>query len=138
VLRNLVDPNSAPLRAEPRSVRDLMIAAANGWMFTLENLSQIAPWLSDALCRLSTGGGFATRRLYSDADEMLFAAQRPVMVNGIVELATRADLLDRSLVVELPAIPDEKRRREDEFWPAFEAARPRLLGALLDALSGAL
>jgi hypothetical protein len=89
LLRALIDPNRAPLRAEPRDGRDLMIAATNGWCLSLDNLSHVPPWLSDAICRLATGGGFATRALYTDSDEVLFDAQRPVILNGIEELATR-------------------------------------------------
>jgi hypothetical protein len=138
VLRALVDPNTAPLRAEPRGEHDLMISATNNWVVTLDNLSRIPAWLSDALCRLATGGGFSTRELYSDAEEALFDAQRPIILNGIEELTTRSDLLDRALILDLPAIPANRRRSEAEFWEAFEAARPKILGALLDAVSGAL
>src|SRR5688572_9269814 len=80
VLRELCDPNSAPLRSEPSNERDLMIAATNGWMVTLDNLSRLPAWLSDALCRLACGGGFGTRELYSDADEIIFDAARPVVL----------------------------------------------------------
>ena len=38
--------------------------------------AQNEPWLSDALCRLATGGGFATRELYSNEDEVIFDALR--------------------------------------------------------------
>ncbi len=138
VLRALVDPNAAPLRAQPREPRDLMIAATNGWVVALDNLSAVPVWLSDALCRLATGGGFAVRELFSDAEEALFDAQRPVLLTGIEELATRGDLLDRALVVTLPAIPEDARRPESELWPAFEAARPRVLGALLAAVAAGL
>ena len=138
VLRSLVDPNGAPLRVEPKEPRDLMIAAKNSWMVVLDNLSHISPWLSDALCRLSTGGGFATRKLYSDGDEAIFDAQRPVILNGIEELATRGDLLDRSVILHLPTIPDDKRRPEDAFWHEYEEAKPRILGAFLDAVVLAL
>lgn len=137
-LRALIDPNSAPLRAEPRELRDVMIGAANGWCLAFDNLSRVRPWLSDAMCRLSTGGGFATRELYSDQEEVLFHAQRPVMMNGIEELATRADLLDRSIILYLPAISEQQRRTETDLWQAFASERPRILGALLDGLSGAL
>lgn len=136
VLRELIDPNVAALRSEPRSGQDLMIAARNGWLLAFDNMSTLPPWLSDALCRLSTGGGFATRELYSDSDEVLIDVQRPVAVNGIAELATRGDLLDRAVVLSLPRI--DRYRTEDEFWPAFEQARPRILGALLHAVSTAL
>jgi hypothetical protein len=69
VFRSLIDPCVAPLRGEPRDLRDLMIAASSAWVVAYDNLSSLQPWLSDALCRLATGGGFATRELYSDADD---------------------------------------------------------------------
>ena len=87
---------------------------------------------------LSTGGGFTTRELYSDEDESLLDAQRPVIVNGVEELATRSDLLDRSLLVQLPTILPGNRLAEHNFWAASEQARPRILGALYDAVAGAL
>lgn len=138
VLRSLIDPNLATLRTTPRDERDLMIAATNGWVIALDNLSHLAPWLSDAMCRLATGGGFATRELYSDAEEMIFTAQRPQILNGIEELATRGDLLDRAILLYLPAIQEQERRDERSFWQAFEEQRPSILGALLDIVSGAL
>jgi hypothetical protein len=88
VLRGLVDPNGAPLRCEPREPRDLMIAANNGWTIALDNVSHLWGWLSDALCRLSTGGGFATRTLYGNDEETIFDAQRPVILTGIEEVAS--------------------------------------------------
>ena len=111
MFRALIDPNVAPLRAAPMDVRDVMIAASNGWCVAFDNLSDIEPWFSDCLCRLATGGGFSTRELYSDGDEMIFVAQRPVMLNGIGAVVERADLLDRALIVDLPLI-DEQRRRD--------------------------
>ena len=81
LLRALVDPDQAPLRAEPRGVRDLMVAAANAWMLAFDNLSHLPPWLSDALCRLATGGGFGTRALFTNQEEALFDAQRPVVAH---------------------------------------------------------
>src|SRR5262249_22797259 len=104
----------------------------------LENLSRLPEWLSDALCRLATGSGFATRALYSDAEEALFAAQRPVILNGIEAVATRGDLLDRAIVLSLPPIMEEERQDETTFWQTFTAAHPALLGAVLDVVSGAL
>jgi hypothetical protein len=138
ILRALVDPNKAALRSVQRDERELMIAATNGWIVALDNLSNIRSWLSDALCRLSTGGGFATRENYSDDDEVLFDAMRPVLLNGIEELATRSDLLDRAIIVTLPTIAEESRREEADLWSEFDEARPRLLGSLLTALSTAL
>ena len=138
VWRELVDPNAAPLRCEPREPRDLMIAANNGWMVALDNLSRLPPWLSDALCRLSTGGGFSTRTLYENDEETIFDAQRPVILTGIEEVATRSDLLDRSVAINLPRIPESRRQPEAKFWREFQRAKPKLLGAMLTVVSGAL
>src|SRR5262245_5913110 len=136
--RALIDPNEAALRRPPRDDRDLMIAASNAWVIDFDNLSGLPADLSDALCSLATGGGFATRELYTDADEKLFSSMRPVMVNGIEELATRSDLLDRSITLTLPVIGDEDRQEEESLWERFGAVQPRILGALLDAVSAAV
>jgi hypothetical protein len=137
VLRELVDPNTSPLRAKPDKVEDLMVAATNGWVLCCDNLSGISTELSDGLCRLATGGGFGTRKFYSNSDEILLEAQRPAILTGI-EITTRADLADRSLILTLPPIVDRARMSEEEFWSAFYDERPRILGALMTALSGAL
>jgi hypothetical protein len=137
-LRLLVDPNKAPTRGLPRELRDLAIAAGNAWILAFDNVSHIPEWISDALCSLSTGSGFSTRELYSDSDEKIFAAQRPVILNGIGDMITRPDLLDRSIIIQLPIIPENKRRQEDDLNREFDKHRPRILGALLDAAALAL
>ena len=134
ILRALVDPNTAPLRALSREDRDLFITASNNHVLAFDNVSALPAWLSDTLCRLATGGGFAIRQLYTDQDEVLFKALRPVILNGIEDIVARPDLADRALFLTLEPIPEERRRPEAEIWDAFEAERPRILGALLDAV----
>lgn len=138
MLRKLIDPNQVPLRSPPRSERDLVVAANNTWAVTFDNVSSIPGWLSDALCRLSTGGGFGTRELFSDTEEVLFDVTRPVIINGITDLATKSDLMDRAVCIRCPPIPVSKRLSETEIWGRFERAWPRILGALFDAVSLAL
>jgi hypothetical protein len=133
MLKALIDPNVAPVRALPREERELMIAANNGYVLAFDNLSGLPGWLSDALCRLATGGSFAVRQLYTDDEEVLFQAARPLLVNGIEDVISRADLADRGIFLTLPPIGERQRRSEAELWREFEIARPRLLGALLDA-----
>jgi hypothetical protein len=138
VLRNLVDPNSTPLRSLPRDDRDLFIAAMNGRVVVFDNVSGLPDWLSDSLCRLSTGGGFATRQLYTDSDEVLFDGMRPIILNGIEDFIGRPDLGDRTIFLTLEEMPDERRRAETEFWAAFECERAHILGALLDGVAHGL
>ncbi|WP_442483062.1 bifunctional DNA primase/polymerase [Aeoliella sp. SH292] len=138
VIRSLIDPNVSPLRAAPHDCRDLMIAADNSWWLCFDNLSKISPSLSDALCRLATGGGFSTRSLYTNKGEVIFEGKRPVILTGIEPPTERPDLLDRAILVTLPVIDSQKRLPEAELWKQFEAARPAILGALLDGVSSAL
>lgn len=134
ILRALLDPNAAPLRALPRAGRDLFIAATNSHLLTFDNVSGLSSWISDTLCRLATGGGFAVRQLYTDDGEVIFSATRPVILNGIEDIVTRPDLADRSLFLQLQPIPEASRRIEAEFWQAFRRDCPKILGALLDCL----
>jgi len=138
ILKRLIDPHDAELRSTIRSEHDLAIAARRSWVLALDNLSAIQLWMSDALCRLATGTAFTTRMLYTDDEEMVFRAKRPIILNGIGDLATRGDLLERALLITCPRIPEEARRAKEEFWKAFKAAWPRLLGAVLDCVCGAL
>jgi hypothetical protein len=138
VIREMADPRDVPDRAAPRDERDLAVHAARNLIVAFDNLSYLPDWLSDALSRLATGSGFTTRLLYSDDEELTLHARRPIMLNGIGSVVHRSDLLDRAIIVNLEPIPDEGKRLEAEFWADFHAARPRILGALLDAVSGAI
>ena len=111
-----------------------MIAANNGYLLAFDNLSGLPAWLSDALCRLATGGSFAVRQLYTDDDEVLFQAARPIVLNGIEDVINRPALGDRAIFLTLAPIGETHRRVEAELWRGFEFARPRILGALLDAV----
>lgn len=136
--RSLVDPNAAPIRAVPKDDRDLVVGAVNSHVLALDNLSSVPAWLSDALCRLSTGGGFASRTLHSDRDETVLQAMRPIILNGIPSLTDRPDLASRAVTVRLRPIAETERRTEAEFWDDWATVAPRVLGALLDGLSTGL
>ncbi len=138
VVRELIDPQAGALLAEPRSTQDLMITAVNGWLLAYDNVSAVPGWLSDSLCRLASGGGFATRALYSDQERLVLHACRPVILNGIDDFVRKGDLIDRCVFLRLPAIEPAGRRAEDEFWRAFHEAQPRILGGLLDAVAAGL
>jgi hypothetical protein len=138
VARLLIDPQISPVLAEPRSTRDLMVTAVNGWLLAYDNISAIPTWLSDGLCRLATGGGFASRTLQSNDQKSVIYAQRPVILNGIDAFVRRDDLADRCVFLHLEPIADISRRAEGEFWRAFNADYPAILGGLLDAVAGGL
>jgi len=135
VFKALIDPNSDPIRKEPREVRDLRAAAGGNWVIGFDNLSYLRAWLSDTMCRLSTGCGFSERQLFTNEEENVFCATRPMVFNAIEEVAERPDLLDRCMLIECPKLVGKTRLRESKFWPGFQEAQPRILGALLNAAS---
>jgi len=134
-LRGLVDPATPMLRALPQDERTLVIGAHSNHVLGFDNLSVVPPALSDALCRIATGEGFAVRTMYSDRDEEVFGGARPIILTGIEEAASRPDLLDRSFLIETERRPTNERRQERELLASFEADRPRILGCLLDGLA---
>ena len=138
ILKWLVDPTSTMgrlLRISPRDEQAVFIGAKNNHVLAFDNLSGIRTWLSDALCILSTGGSYVTRALYTNSEESTLEAMRPVILTGIGDLATKGDLLSRSLIVNLPRLTSRELVSENMLWKALEAARPQILGALLDTVS---
>ena len=101
----------------------------------INNISNMKDWLSDALCRVSTGGGFATRELWTNDEEALFNYMRPIIVTGIDEIINRNDLADRTVFITLPPIPDHNRLPEKELTRKFNEALPGILGGIFDAIS---
>jgi len=133
-----VDPREPDRRSMPREEDNLIVAAKTAHLPSFDNLSRLAAEISDALCRLSTGGGAGKRRLYSDDDEVLFSGKRPIVLNGITDFATSADLLDRVVFLTLEPITDTARRDERELGDEIAAAAPKIFGALLDGLVAGL
>jgi len=138
ILKALTDPSKVSVKTLPREERELVIAAHNSHLIAFDNVSRISDWVSDALCRLATGGGQTLRQLYTDSDEVLFDLRRPIIVNGIEEVVIRPDLVDRSIFLTLERIPEGSRKLEKALWRDFDNQRSSILGALLDIISAGL
>ena len=134
--RRLIDPRSPDLVPAPKNERNLMIQARNSHVLCFDNLSRLTPDASNFLCRLSTGGGYGARTLYKDDEESLIEATRPQILNGIGDIASRGDLVDRCIVFDLPRI--DERKSEKKLEATFNAIHGPVLGALLDAVSAIL
>jgi putative DNA primase/helicase len=135
IVRSLIDPHVALIRRPPKDERDLAAAISNNFMPVLDNVSSVPHWLSDAIAAAVTGAGFAARALYSDDEERVILAKPRMVLNGIPDLTGSADLADRSIFLNLPTIEATERKPERSFWEMFERARPKILGALCDAVS---
>jgi hypothetical protein len=133
-IKKLIDPHKAALRSLPKNNQDLFIGANNAHVLAFDNVSIVSDTLSDSFCRLATGGGFATRELYSDSDEIIFDSTKPIVLNGITQFIARPDLADRAIFIDLQSIPEDKRRPESEVIDAFEQALPEILGGFFNAM----
>jgi hypothetical protein len=138
ILVRLIDPRVPEHRSMPRSEEDLLVAAKSQHVLAFDNVSGLGEWLSDAICRLSTGGGAGKRKLYTDEDEILFSGRRLVTINGIEDVAIRPDLVDRAVMLALEPIAETVRRDEKEFDRELARAAPKVLGALLDGVAAGL
>jgi hypothetical protein len=139
LIKKTLDPTCSDLHGAPHEARDVTAAARNSYLLAFDNLSAIEPWLSDILCRLSTGGGFGGRQLFTNHEESIFDAIRPVIVTAIDDVIIRGDLADRALTIRLPARDEDIGFTEEEaFWEKFELARASIIGGLLTATSAAL
>jgi hypothetical protein len=136
-LRKVVDPNSAGLRRASRKIDDLLIAARNGWVICLDNMSWMTVEWSDNLCMISTGISTGTRKHYTNDEEHVFTVQRPLIFNGISDnLIERGDLASRTIKLQIPRLT--ARRTDAELDEEFESIWPSVFGALLDGLVGGL
>ena len=138
ITKAIVDLAIAPVRSLPKSEQDLFVIAQKNWLLVFDNLSGISNHMSDALCKLSTGGGFATRELYTNNEEAVMAATRPVIVNGIDRITRRQDLANRAIVLSLPYILPKHRKTKEEIWDEYNRNAGSIMGLLCDAVSEAL
>lgn len=138
VVKNLVDPSKLGTQSFPKGIDNLVQGLFHQWFIGYDNVGDLPDWLSDYLCRAVTGEGFLKREIYTVEDDVIFTYKRCVGLNGINNAATKPDLLDRSILINLPRISEERRISEEDFWISFREAKPRLLGCIFTILSKAM
>ena len=130
-LRSLLDPSSTPVLGD-LEMSNMFLTFQHHAVPCFENVSHFNRREADMFCRAVTGNGVERRKLYTDGDQVLYSFRRPIIINGIDTPSTRPDFLDRCVIYNC--------KRMDQFIPLeeldrqFEAARPRLFGAMLDLL----
>lgn len=137
-VRSLIDPSRTPLLQPTKDVNEMVQQANKHYAYFLDNVSSIKQDVSDILCRFVTGNAFSKRVLYTDDDDFLYEFKRVTGFTSISQIATNADLLDRSLIIQLELLNEKTRIEEEKINHAFEQDKPYIFGGLLDAVSGAL
>ncbi len=134
-VRSLLDPSTVPTLGEIE-LRDLMQVFQHHAVPCFENVSYFSQRQADAFCRAVTGDGIERRKLYTDADSVIFSFRRAIMMNGIDIPSHRPDFLDRCVILHCKRI--DRFRTLQSLDERFEQAKPRLLGAVLDLLVATL
>ena len=130
-LARIVDPHNPQTSSLQRQDKDLYIYARNRRIAAFDNVSDIKPDISDALCRILSGESMIIRKLYSDGDEYVVKAWSLIALNGITTGAVRGDLLDRTIKLELNELVPGQRKTEKLLEALFTQRHPKILGALL-------
>ena len=139
MLIKLVDPSSLldGMKMTWR-VEDLVRYASKNVALFFDNVSKITDNQSDDLCKVCSGGALTARKLYTDDEEMVYHIRRPVLMSGIPRLIHRADLNDRSIILTVKRVPENKRKTQAELDACFQAVKPQILGTIFNVLSDAI
>jgi len=136
--RKLLDPSKIEIVSLTRHEGDLAQQLSHHHHLSFDNVSELPHWIADLLCRAITGSGFSKRELYTNDDDVIRYVMANLGLNGINIASSRADLLERCLLLKLERMDKSDRKQEYELMSAFEAARSRILGGIFDAVSRAM
>jgi len=134
VIRFLIDPSQLDLLSLPTRYEELIQNLDHNWCAFYDNVGHLPDWQSNVFCRAVTGTGVSKRRLYTDDEDFICQYHRCIGFTDINIAAERGDLLQRSLLLGLDAIPEERQKTEKELKTILERKRPEILGAILDFL----
>lgn len=138
MISRIVDPIKCELSQLPSSTEEAAVIIHNDYFTAFDNISYLSREMSDLFCMTVTGGVYKKRKLYSDADVSKLKIHRPIAINGIDLDLSYPDLMDRSIVLEMKRIPDEKRLTEESVWNKFYSLLPKIQGCIFKILSKAL
>lgn len=138
LLKQLIDPSVLETLTIPKDMRSLIVNLQKHYFLPFDNISYINEDVSDTLCRAITGVGIQQRKLNTNAEDCIFTFKRCLAINGINNVATRSDLLDRAILIELSRIDDKERRELSEVQSSFKVDLPYILGGIFDVLSKAI
>ncbi len=130
-------PTSSLGSAFGRNFADDQVRALHRAVPIWDNLTAVSGTVSDELCTLVTGTARESRALYSDNELNAVPIARPIALTAVgIPAGLRPDALDRLITLDVP--PIGHRTDDAEIQARFDAAHPRLLGAVCEAVAVAL
>ena len=137
-VKRIIDPSGENISSLPTKIEDLILHLANRYLANFDNVSGINDEVSDILCKAITGEGQSKRKLYTDADEIIFSYRRKLVLNGIFPYLDRTDLRDRMIRYETLPVKDTERISESEFNKHLAEIVPYTLNQIFQTLQKAL
>lgn len=137
MLKEIIDPSVLRILTFPKDNQELVQKLDHHHFAPFDNVTNLSEWQSDALCRACTGEGFSKREHYSNDEDVLFDYQRCIGLNGVNIVASKADLLDRAILLKLDRIPKDRRKPEDVLWKMFNETKSEILAGVFTILARA-
>jgi hypothetical protein len=138
LLKEIVDPAKPSLLTIHDDKSEFIQQVAHNYLAAYDNLKYNPKWLSDEACKTITGIGQTKRALYTIDEDKIFEYKHCLMFNGINVAFSESDVIDRSILIELPGIKEENRRTENEILEEFHNLRPKILKQIFDILAKAI
>jgi hypothetical protein len=138
LIKMLIDPCSTRTLTCRNESDELAQLFSHNYLPYFDNLSYISDWMSDAFCRAVTGDSFSKRKLYTDNEDIFYTFMRCIGFSGVNIAASKSDLLNRGLIIELERIPSDRQRQVNKIWKDFDEIKPQLLGYIFDTLAKVL
>ena len=135
LIARLIDPSQVGLQIMPKNTMDLVVAAQNAQVLFYDNIRQISEAMSDALCVCATGGSLSTRMLYTNNEQSISILHAALVLNGIYDFITQADLAQRSLTIHLLDMAESDRLSERDLEKQLEQDMPEILQGLFELIA---
>ncbi len=137
LLKSLIDPMEDGALSYNDNENEVAQIIDHQFIPLFDNLTTISRKLSNMFCRAYSGGSHMKKQLYTDDKDFKLKLSGSAIFNAIKLLKPKADFLDRCYKVEIDKT-DISSRSKEQFEKAFDKAKPRIFGAILDVLSATL
>lgn len=136
IMKDITDPSEIKIMAMPKDLESAEQIFDHHWFVPLDNISRITEEFSNFFCRAVTGEGISKRSLYTNDDDFIRMFRRCIAINGIGVDPTQEDLLDRTIIINVPKL--EKRRTERDIENEWSEKKPYILGGIFDTVVKAM
>ena len=137
-IKMAIDPSPLDLFSITHSKEEFIQQLAHHYLCFYDNVRIEPRWLSDEVCRATTGAAHSKRKLYSDDDDIPYKYKKILAFAGINIIFSEPDALDRSIRIELERIRDEANIPDARIETELKQMIPGLLGYIFDTISKAL